>query len=142
MGRYIRPNTRKMYLTHEDLLKYKGRDILWMESRTGITFYAPYEQILHANCEVNRQFIKHQVVYLNEFLMLLGQRPDLSVDDLGWDCIEGWENYGYDWIDFLYWSTSDYKTIVIDYQFPPHSILTTQSDEYGRFKDWAFQTYI
>lgn len=137
MGRYIRSNTRKMYLNHDDLLKYKDQDILWMESRSGIKFYAPYVQILHAEYEINKLFIKRQVAYLNEFIELLGQRPDLGVDELGWDCIEGWESYGYDWISFLYWVTSDYKAIVIDYQDPPHDILTPQSDLY--FSSQLFQ---
>lgn len=119
----------KLYLTNEMLSRFRGQPIRWKETRSGREFSMPYDQVLHAELELNRLFVLRGAAYLNEFLELLGQRIDLSVDALGWDAIEGWENYGYSWIDFIHWSEDNGKVFYIDYAFPPHNILTPQTDE-------------
>ena len=123
---------QKLYLTDDVLKKFHGAKMRWRESRSGTEFTASYEDILTAEYELNRLFILRGAAYLNEFLELLGQRVDLAVDELGWDAVEGWENYGYEWIDFRHWASGDNKLFIIDYVFPPHNIITGQDDFYPR----------
>ena len=97
---------------------YNG-EYRWFDEWSGRYFRATVEDVLHAEYDLNKNFIMHGQATLNEWYTLLGLDKVRDGEELGWSDYQE-PFYGYRWIDFTHMPKGDY--ICISFPFPPVSI--------------------
>lgn len=89
--------------------KYAGDDIsvnnekqLFFDEFSDRYFHATVEEVMHAEYQLNRDFIMKSYAYVNEFYALLGIDPIDSGWTFGWAEGVCLEHYWQNWIDFAH----------------------------------------
>lgn len=88
---------RKFPNVHVNNLDIPDQKCIWLDEDTGETIEAYEREIMDAEYHINRNYILHGGVSLNEFREMLGFTQTLDGEDRGW-----WMEDGYMWIDFYH----------------------------------------
>lgn len=113
-------------LIKDDLAEYEPGESdlpLFYDIYSKRYFNRSMEEVIEAEYHVNRNFILKWAVDLNEFYRFLGLEPTDFGKTVGWSCTKGYEEYGYQWIDFqheLVKTDDGLECYVISCPFEPH----------------------
>lgn len=113
----------------------KDRELTFCDSVTGQYFTATEAKVYQAMYLANREFILRGELEFNSWLEYLGCDDDEILFGFGWEQAQGWEFFGYQFIDFVLVPREDkngkqYR--LITYPFLPHALYP---DEMGRDAD-------
>lgn len=110
-------------------------ELVFCDSVTGQYFTSTEAKVYQAMYLANREFILRGELEFNSWLEYLGCDDDDILFGFGWEQTQGWEFFGYQFIDFVLVPRTDkngkqYR--LITYPFLPHALYP---DEMGRDED-------
>lgn len=110
-------------------------EFVFCDSVTGQYFTSTEAKVYQAMYLANREFILRGELEFNSWLEYLGCDDDDILYGFGWEQTQGWEFFGYQFIDFVLVPRTDkngkqYR--LITYPFLPHALYP---DEMGRDED-------
>lgn len=110
-------------------------ELVFCDSVTGQYFTSTEAKVYQAMYLANREFILRGELEFNSWLEYLGCDEDDILFGFGWEQTQGWEFFGYQFIDFVLVPREDkngkqYR--LITYPFLPHALYP---DEMGRDAD-------
>lgn len=110
-------------------------ELVFCDSVTGQYFTSTEAKVYQAMYLANREFILRGELEFNSWLEYLGCDDDEILFGFGWEQAQGWEFFGYQFIDFVLVPREDkngkqYR--LITYPFLPHALYP---DEMGRDAD-------
>lgn len=102
-------------------------EALFYESYSDQYFTAKFKDVREAAYHINRNMAIKSYVTFNEYLSFLPvkKKEIPGGKEIGWDIVEGYDMYGYTWIDFRYDKTTledGMECWIISYPFMPHGL--------------------
>ena len=102
-------------------------EALFYESYSEQYFTSKFKNVREAAYHINRNLAIKSYVTFNEYLSFLdAKKKEIpGGNEIGWDIAEGWDMYGYTWIDFRYDKTTlddGMECWIISYPFMPHGL--------------------
>ena len=95
-----RVKCKKMYISPGEV-DVSDEVRVFYEEHYGKLFESSVSNVVLAMYHLNRNFVLRGTCVLNEFYEFLGLEP-IEGGLIGWDVYTGFENYGYQWIDFYF----------------------------------------